>query len=748
MENNFVTQGGLIISKAGVGSNADKLLLRDSSGLVKTMDYNFYTQPEIQNFFSGSTGIAGYNRANWDTAYSWGDHAGLYSPLGHTHNYENPLTFSATGAATVSRSGNTITIGATNTTYSNMSLSELTTGTATTGRVISASTLQSWGDDRYLTSLPTHTHPEYLPVGGQDNEVKVINILSSDLPANYTKDDVVAHLNTLGLSKADIDTIVVNIDGDDTLTVDWGNISGKPATYPPSSHTHPEYSSTGHTHSGVYEPVFTKNTAFNKNFGTAVGTVAQGNDSRINNGQTAYSWGNHASAGYEPAFTKNPAFNSFFGTQSGYVAEGDDSRILNGQTAYEWGNHASAGYITSSGNAATASKVTNSIAGTGSIDLVSGSMADNDHFRIRVGGTASNAGFVEIATADDGTEPIYVRQYNGLFSTLTRTATLLDASGNTSFPGTITASGGNSGNWNTAYGWGNHASAGYASSSHNHSGVYEPVFTKNTGFNKNFGTVAGTVSEGNHTHDYDKYTHWGMGVGDGTYFNVPAMGVANWVGTGGITVTRTSNEITIDGSSISSSGDLVGTLYTQSSGAPSVGVSTPIWNISPTYTNYGIFYQNETIDEIQFKGNGTTSTTIGLGSGGGISTIGTISAAGGSLTGNLDMNSNNITEISYLEGQGGNIIRSTDEWLRLNDGGTHTSGIYCGTSTIRTDGELQVGSSGSTFKASSSTLSYKNEAIPTSKGTGINSVNGFWQGTQAEYDAIGTKDANTIYFIK
>ena len=33
----------------------------------------------------------------------------------------------------------------------------------------------------------------------------------------------------------------------------------------------------------------------------------------------------------------------------------------------------------------------------------------------------------------------------------------------------------NSSNWDTAYGWGNHASAGYASSSHNHSGVYLPI---------------------------------------------------------------------------------------------------------------------------------------------------------------------------------------------------------------------------------------------------------------------------------
>lgn len=42
------------------------------------------------------------------------------------------------------------------------------------------------------------------------------------------------------------------------------------------------------------EPSFTKNTAFNKNFGTTAGTVVEGNDSRINNGQTAFGWGNHA----------------------------------------------------------------------------------------------------------------------------------------------------------------------------------------------------------------------------------------------------------------------------------------------------------------------------------------------------------------------------------------------------------------------------------------------------------------------
>ena len=97
------------------------------------------------------------------------------------------------------------------------------------------------------------------------------------------------------------------------------------------------------------------------------------------------------------------------------------------------------GSVTSASFASTASLTFNTVTGTNSTNLVYGNMADNDQFRIRIGGTGTNAGFVEIATADDGTEPIHVRQYTGVFTSLTRTATLLDGSGNTSFPGGVTA---------------------------------------------------------------------------------------------------------------------------------------------------------------------------------------------------------------------------------------------------------------------------------------------------------------------
>ena len=75
--------------------------------------------------------------------------------------------------------------------------------------------------------------------------------------------------------------------------------------------------------------------------------------------------------------------------------------------------------------------------GTRQIRLCGGS---NDFGRIAVGASANNAAWMEIATADDATEPIYVRQYTGTYTSLTRTLTLLDASGNSSFPGIITAS--------------------------------------------------------------------------------------------------------------------------------------------------------------------------------------------------------------------------------------------------------------------------------------------------------------------
>jgi hypothetical protein len=115
-------------------------------------------------------------------------------------------------------------------------------------------------------------------------------------------------------------------------------------------------------------------------------------------------------------------------------------RMLNGGSWTAWAKIWRGG--TGDGSGLVSEAVIKSVTGTNVANLVYGNMADNDQFRIRIGGTGSNSGYAEIATADDGTEPIYVRQYTGVFSSLLRTLTLLDGSGNTSIPGELFADGG------------------------------------------------------------------------------------------------------------------------------------------------------------------------------------------------------------------------------------------------------------------------------------------------------------------
>ena len=76
--------------------------------------------------------------------------------------------------------------------------------------------------------------------------------------------------------------------------------------------------------------------------------------------------------------------------------------------------------------------VVGNIGVTGYIQSVVGT---NDYWRIS-GGGSSNAGYLEISTGDDGTEPIYFTQYTG--ASVTNQITLLDGSGNTTFPKNVT----------------------------------------------------------------------------------------------------------------------------------------------------------------------------------------------------------------------------------------------------------------------------------------------------------------------
>ena len=116
-----------------------------------------------------------------------------------------------------------------------------------------------------------------------------------------------------------------------------------------------------------------------------------------------------------------------------------DLNIANWNSAYSsLGN-----YLPLTGGTMAGSIVFSNVSNNNTIGLY-GQVGANDGWRIVGGAPSDNNGYLEIATTDDGTEPIYVRQYNnGLgwsnYTGTPRTLTLLDGSGNTSIPGNLSA---------------------------------------------------------------------------------------------------------------------------------------------------------------------------------------------------------------------------------------------------------------------------------------------------------------------
>lgn len=85
-------------------------------------------------------------------------------------------------------------------------------------------------------------------------------------------------------------------------------------------------------------------------------------------------------------------------------------------TIYHSGNFTPGDYLPLSGGTMTGT-ITNNIANGADRNILYGTIGANDRYCIRAGG-ANNAGWLEIATAGNGTEPIYIRQYSGVFGTI------------------------------------------------------------------------------------------------------------------------------------------------------------------------------------------------------------------------------------------------------------------------------------------------------------------------------------------
>ena len=62
--------------------------------------------------------------------------------------------------------------------------------------------------------------------------------------------------------------------------------------------------------------------------------------------------------------------------------------------------------------------------------------------------------------------------------------------------------------------------------------------------------------------------------------------------------------------------------------------------------------------------------------------------------GSITSSGNQYFNGEFIEGDGKEIIRYSDAWLRINEDNDFSSGIYCGTGVLRTDGAFQIGTAG------------------------------------------------------
>lgn len=218
---------------------------------------------------------------------------------------------------------------------------------------------------------------------------------------------------------------LVAVGGGEAGSVAWGNISGKPSVFATNIANITDLHSSWDSVLAAQKPAWL----------TAV-SIATISDLHAN-------WDALLKAAPSAYVTRWPTISEVTGKQNlivklnGGATEGTNQFTYNA-TGTKTINITPAG-IGAAASSHSHNAISASLTGTNALNMVYAQIADNDYFRLRVGGTASNAGYVEFATADDGNEPIYFRQYTGTFTTVKRTLTLLDGSGNSSFPGTVTA---------------------------------------------------------------------------------------------------------------------------------------------------------------------------------------------------------------------------------------------------------------------------------------------------------------------
>ena len=460
------------------------------------------------------------NVSNWDTAYSWGNHASTYSLLNHTHTFASltskPTTLAGYGITDASSGGHTHTFASLTSKPTTLSGYGITDA-ASSSNVSNWDTAYGWGNHAsggYLTSVTNVSgYSNYL--NAEDNRtISPSEVSSSRMRFGFTS---------------------------------WANNNQPP--YADFLHLRSYHDSSGgednlvmFKKSGIGMRIWQQNFGSTTAYSTYedVWTTGDFTTSDTGNWNTAYGWGDHSGL-YSllnhthtfASLTSKPTTLSGYGitdaasgshthtfasltskptTLSGYgiTDSATSTQGTKADTAYGWGNHASGGYLTSYSEIDTLATVTARGATTSTaVTLSSTNNHFNGHHYFDAYDAAGNH-YPHYLPGSNGTGAIVNMRVYSTASTL-RVFQLNGTNGVMTWNGSIAATGGDSTNWNTSYGWGNHANSNYLTSSsalnasNITSGTYGDYFSPSTRYN--IGLI-----DGNSDQTRDKIRVWTSGT--------------------------------------------------------------------------------------------------------------------------------------------------------------------------------------------------------------------------------------------
>ena len=496
-------------------------------------DDRYYTETEIGNFFDGTTSITGYDRSNWNTAYGWGDHS-LGGYLTSHPNISAASSSNNSGRTYIQDillDGNGHVTGITTATETLVSSDEFTTGATfntsdgiltftrndgdtftvdidgrfltsftesdpvfmaspsagiTFGKITNWDTAYGWGDhsvEGYLKSFTeTYTQHEDISAASSSNNsgrTYIQDILLDDnghVTGLTTSTESVVNTDefvtgatfnsgnaVLTFTRNDGDTFTV------TLLDTLSDVTVTSGTYDDSSQTLTLTKSDGST--------------VDVN-GFAVDTVLHTTGATFNSSNGIIT------------FTKNGGdtytvdLDGRFLPLAGGTLTGDltipDYINHTGDSGTKFGFSADETFVVVSGGSVRLT--VNDIDATfaGDITILEDLYATNQNLKFHAGGT-----HVMNIDVNGKVYPAIHNAYDIGHSTSLAWRNLY-------LSGTVTASGGNSGNWNTAYGWGDHSLAGYISSF-----TDTNEFTTGVTFNTSNGILTFTRNNGGDTFTVD-----------------------------------------------------------------------------------------------------------------------------------------------------------------------------------------------------------------------------------------------------